>query len=474
MMPMKNLQASYLLLRLSATARFDCSTLLYGLFAKTATKTMVGDLSLDKAHLLGLGVAMLMYGWYFGAFLRVIDGLWAQRERSKVAVWVTISLFVFTTSDLVACVADEYNAWVKYRMTLGVERYFGVDSWAAVREAHYVLMIIASTIAGLFMSWRLYAIWDKNGRIILFPTIILVICVVIELAISIIAIALKDNMRGNDKYGEGFHVFVELISGGFVLANLFSTSLIAARLLWIDGPAAQGRNCCDDVMTSMIQSGALYTVTQLVFTACVVSGYHGAAAFIKYILIIAIATAPLLIVVQLDENNNLTERVDDSRHAHRTGPFGFGAAFRHSCWEDVPPPVGHLILGSIQSVQIKPFRNISDNNDPSRGRSFDSKDRHKSLVTVRSLTGTGNDIRLRLTEDGISEKAGYGRGEDEEPVSPLPSLKFATQMDYSPEDEKSRVKVADPSQLELNETISVEEVKVEVGVDMDVDRNAPR
>ncbi|KAG8853656.1 hypothetical protein FRB96_008073 [Tulasnella sp. 330] len=391
---------------------------------------MAGDLPLDTAHLLGFAVSMLMYGWYLSMFLRVIEGLWARRRRSKVAVWVTISLFFVTTLNLFLCAMDEYNAWIKYRADPGVTAYLAQVNTVVIRSATYFLIEFAGILADILVIWRLYAIWNKNVWIAIFPAALLLSDFAVGITVCVMVIVPRRSYSGA-QYSKAFIIMDILNSASTILLNVFSTALVISRLWW-DARRAntlQGRNLYKAVIVSLVESGALFTVTLILFTAFVLVGY-------------------------LNENfpsppdGNYDWAVEGNVDLPAPVPFDFGARFGGRT-EYNPHPAARVVLSPIESFRIKTFRSSRTGDDSQTGSSASargSRTRKNVLVTVPSLTSSSMEMRLELEEDQDAAKVHCGCSEEVEEVTSLPSLKFAPRLDYS-QDERSNVEAVEPRQV---------------------------
>ncbi|KAG8883478.1 hypothetical protein FRB98_003107 [Tulasnella sp. 332] len=354
---------------------------------------MAGDLPVDTAHLLGLAVSMLMYGWYISMFLRVIEGLWARRRRSRVVVWVTIGLFLVTTLNLMLCAVDEYNAWIKHRTDPGVVAYFSLTNFMTIRPVIYGLMTTAMTSADILVIWRLYAIWNKSNLIIILPAVLLVSDFAIGATVSITAIVIGSNFGG--AHHKALTIANTMSSTNGVLLNVSSTALA--------------------VIVSLVESGALFTVTLVLFT-------------------VFNSTEYLNDKFPSPPNDNGDSAVDVEAPITTPVPFGFGEGFRRHVTENVPQPAARLTLSPIENFQSKNFRSSPEADSPS-GSSASARGSRKQRnlqVSGPSLSSSspGTELRPRLEDDGGVGNINIGHVDEEEGVTPLPSPKFATRLDY--------------------------------------------
>ncbi|KAG8992057.1 hypothetical protein FRB93_002487 [Tulasnella sp. JGI-2019a] len=423
---------------------------------------MAGDLPLDVAHLLGFSAGMLLYGWYMCMLQGIFTELWSRRRRSRVVVWVTISLFLITTVNVALCITYEYNALIKYRVSPGVEAYYANPTWSTIKSIQYTLTFIAGTVADVLVCWRLYAIWNKSSRLVLFPAIVLAIDMgtfcsplyemfchlidspiqpVIGFATSITSIATRSN-SGGPKYATFTLIGEILNTAGTLLVNVYSTSLIIVRLWWISSrvQTPQGRSLRNSVIMSVIQSGALYTVTLSVYAGLSFTGHVGVCAFVMYILIVVIAISPLLIVTQLgrkfpsepdgvDSSAARGEAVNGSKETSDARNIAFGAALNRRSKEISVPPSDRIVLYPSDAIEFKTFQ-ASESPLPSclaqTGSRRDQVDRRGVFVTVPRLPNSKDDVLLRFQKDVdiVAMRGSYGvagGGCDK----PLPSLEFA-------------------------------------------------
>ncbi|KAG8992058.1 hypothetical protein FRB94_013400 [Tulasnella sp. JGI-2019a] len=348
-------------------------------------------------------------------FQSIFTGLWSRRRRSKVVVWVTISLFLITTVNIALCITYEYDAWIKYRVSPGVEAYYANGTWSTIKSMQYTLTFIAGTVADILVCWRLYAIWNKSLRLVLFPAILLVITTVIAFAMSITSIAIHSN-TGGPKYFTFFLTGEIMTTAGTVLVNIYSTSLIIIRL-WRIGSRTQtpqGRGIYNYVIVLVFQSGALQTTVLLVYTGFSFTGHFGASAFLLYILIMVIAISPLLIVIQLeqkvpsepDSTHRSTADDEPANKLNETSNAGLGAALKRRSKEIRSPPVGRVVLSPIDFVELRTFHpselshssRITQTSSPTSVGENGNGKRGGFIMTI-GLADSKKDVRLQLQED---------------------------------------------------------------------------
>ncbi|KAG9008354.1 hypothetical protein FRB94_013401 [Tulasnella sp. JGI-2019a] len=264
---------------------------------------------------------------------------------------------------------------------------------------------------------------------------------VIGFATSITSIATRSN-SGGPKYATFTLIGEILNTAGTLLVNVYSTSLIIVRLWWISSrvQTPQGRSLRNSVIMSVIQSGALYTVTLSVYAGLSFTGHVGVCAFVMYILIVVIAISPLLIVTQLgrkflsepdgvDSSAARDEAVNGSKDTPDARNIAFGAALSRRSKEMSAPPTDRIMLYPSDAVEFKTFQ-ASESPLPSclaqTGLRRDRVDGRRVFVTVPRLPNSKDDVLLRFQKDVdiVAMRGSYGvagGGCDK----PLPSLEFA-------------------------------------------------
>ncbi|KAG8864042.1 hypothetical protein FRB96_006915 [Tulasnella sp. 330] len=380
-----------------------------------------------------------MYGWYLGAFLEVIGGLWARRKQSRVLAWITISLFMVTTLNLVFCATNEYNAWIKHTAAPGVAAYLGLANIVPIRWISYFLIELAEVLADTLLIWRLYVIWNKNKLIIILPAILLASDFAMGTVIWLMAMITGITGRAS-RFTEAFFVLSIANSTCAIVLNVFSTSLVISRLWWDSRRAStpHTRGLYKAVIVSLVESGALFTTTLIIYAAFTFVEMDGLAALFQYFYIMVIAIAPLFIVIHLNASFP-APLVHSSVSVDMAPPTsGFGAGFRKSVGDKAHPSTRRA-LSPIESFKLKAFRS-SRPQDHSRLRSPTSTQTGRTWgeipVTVTKVSTTVTEMRVRLSEDQDVEKGDLER-EEEEGVSTPPSSKFVKDLDYFLGNERS-------------------------------------
>ncbi|KAG9023197.1 hypothetical protein FRB95_013415, partial [Tulasnella sp. JGI-2019a] len=136
---------------------------------------------------------------------------------------------------------------------------------------------VVNTLADGLFCWRLYVIWPRNIRIVLFPAALLMIHTTICITAIIIASLLVSQPHHNL-----YLVFLLRLNTGEVVTVLLYTSyttvLIAGRLLWAAresrkfAPLEEARgNRYRGAITALVQSGVTYLIMMLLMLSALLS-----------------------------------------------------------------------------------------------------------------------------------------------------------------------------------------------------------
>ncbi|KAG9007641.1 hypothetical protein FRB94_014159 [Tulasnella sp. JGI-2019a] len=145
------------------------------------------------------------------------------------------------------------------------------------RAMQLTFMSVANTIADGLFCWRLYVIWLRNIRIVLFPAVLLMIHTIICIAAIVI-----DSLSVSQPHRNQHIVFILWLNTGEVatvlLYTLYTTVLIAGRLWWAGresrkfGSLEDARgNRYQGAITALVQSGVLYLITMLLMLSALLT-----------------------------------------------------------------------------------------------------------------------------------------------------------------------------------------------------------
>ncbi|KAG8852813.1 hypothetical protein FRB96_008501 [Tulasnella sp. 330] len=252
---------------------------------------------------------MVMYGIFLVMFLETIYPMWVRRRRAWVILFYTISLLITATINAVLLIVYNYNGWVKYREVPGVIAYFAEESNSimAVRnligDPASLLLVIAGSISDLLIIWRVYHIYGRNRKIVFLPIFLLMVGLVAEVVQCVMWFK---HFSYTGRY-QNLYIIFELIGYmSSILLNVGCTTLIVWRIWCIGRHATNSRtrNKYKAITIALLESGAMYTVTLLVWTVFSINPqYNGICSFITYIFTMIAPIAPMLIILQL--NNQL-------------------------------------------------------------------------------------------------------------------------------------------------------------------------
>ncbi|KAG9001947.1 hypothetical protein FRB93_011919 [Tulasnella sp. JGI-2019a] len=220
---------------------------------------VTGLMDLQRGALWGEYAEVFLIGIYT---CLVIVTLWKpiqSNQRLHLVGWAVVVIYVLTIIRVVVCF------WVLNRLLFvnggDVTRLGSIDyALRALQEGFGFITFLMSD--GLF-CWRLYVIWSRNTRIILLPTLLLVVT-----AIGYIMIVATDFLLATQPHNLRYltlnmslFIWVPVV----VLAyTCYITIFIVGRLWWVGGAInrlsileEKRRNGYQAVMTAIVQSGVM-------------------------------------------------------------------------------------------------------------------------------------------------------------------------------------------------------------------------
>ncbi|KAG8886109.1 hypothetical protein FRB98_001484 [Tulasnella sp. 332] len=230
-------------------------------------------------------------------FASSIRPLWNRRHRGVFMLVIIVCLLVTTTGKIAIFITVNYNAFVRYRENPGVDTYFQTLGTLILPLESGVLpssfMAGAVFTCDILILWRLYHVCSRNWWIVVVPAAFLFI----ESVLYVVIVA-----------KEALHIdaTATTIACGVTtdLVNFICTPLIVGRLWWVGrrGQLRETRSLYNTIVVRFIESGSLYTITQIVYMGVTFTpGYPGVSAFWNYVFTMAIAIAPMLVVLHLNK-----------------------------------------------------------------------------------------------------------------------------------------------------------------------------
>ncbi|KAG8872241.1 hypothetical protein FRB97_007837 [Tulasnella sp. 331] len=298
------------------------------------------DIPLDAAHFMGLIFSMGLYGIFLTMFSSSIRPLWNRRHRGTFVLIITICLFITTTGNVAIFIAVNYNAFVRYRQNPGVEAYLQAE-WTLIVPLESavlpsVFMAIAIFVCDLLLLWRLHLVWSKHRWVVIVPATFLFIESVLSTVLCVMAALHTGSLDTTIACG----IATDLV-------NFICTPLIAGRLWWVGrrGERQDTRSLYMTLVTRFIESGSLYTMTQIVYMGFTFTpGYPGVSTFLTYIFTMVIAIAPMLLVLHL----NMTT-------VSEMHPVAFQVTTRQGGGEGVIPPRSMGLISTTIAFNPVPF-----------------------------------------------------------------------------------------------------------------------
>ncbi|KAG8898184.1 hypothetical protein FRC00_003160 [Tulasnella sp. 408] len=232
---------------------------------------------LDAAHLLGAVLSFSLFGLYTGLFFMTA---WVVRTRRMTVTPAIIAIGVIWLLNVACSFLDGVKVYIGFVVHKeGSMDYFLKRHDLGLQMAFCLIVIVAGTIADATICWRLYIIWSRDRRILVFPITVLIAGL---LGCSlVIADDVLTTVRGpqaaiisNRQAWSLAMCTTELV------LNAVLTGLIIAKL-WRAHKTTRSttKSPYTRIILALVESGALY---MLVMGACAISVACGSQLSLGY------------------------------------------------------------------------------------------------------------------------------------------------------------------------------------------------
>ncbi|KAI0292631.1 hypothetical protein B0F90DRAFT_1920266 [Multifurca ochricompacta] len=256
-------------------------------------------LSNDMAALIGFACEAVAYGAYCVLFILTML-LLSKMKRAKrdINTPITIaSIFLFLVCT--AHFAIEFNHYYTTLQAIGVNHF--ADETNPLLGAD-LLISLADLIGDAILIYRCWLIWGKNYFVIIIPSL----CAVAGFAC--LAESLHLLLGINPTAPVAPNSLVPLATAGYSLplaTNVLVTLLIISRIWYlspVSNPNLRGipppSRTARHVIDIVVESGALYLVTQAIFVG-LFAAKHPAQAIIAVIAVQIYGIVPTLIILRV-------------------------------------------------------------------------------------------------------------------------------------------------------------------------------
>ncbi|KAG9009887.1 hypothetical protein FRB94_011333 [Tulasnella sp. JGI-2019a] len=187
------------------------------------------------------------------------------------------------------------------------------------------LTFIACVASDSLFCWRLYVIWSRNIRVILFPVSLMVLYTIN--CTSIVTIDLYLTHRPNDLKFEKIYGWLRVVWLGIASLNtVYVTSFIIGRL-WCVGNATQKfappqdakKNRYQGAINALVQSGATHLTAIIVYIVALSSKSIVFQAAVQNVTMDANSIASTLLILQLELFQQGAQRSNAEGQALATG-----------------------------------------------------------------------------------------------------------------------------------------------------------
>ncbi|KAG8953605.1 hypothetical protein FRC03_011683 [Tulasnella sp. 419] len=264
---------------------------------------MTRGVTLEGAFLLGTFISVLLYGIYVSIFILAMSGMSQFQRKSYVAPVVIVLLFVLTTASIILQIVDIFVAFIDH--SEDVKRYFLMRSRRTLAGAIDAILFFNLSLGDAFMIWRLYAIWNNNIHVLWLPVILAIagaVCGAVCVGFELRMMTLRDPTFASPVYTWSLASICLSLC-----LTVIVTFLICFRLLRVSrtvAPISERGSFYNKFMAALIESGAIYAITILLWASLVGAKQTRAANTASYLLTVIPGIVPTLIITRLHSLHN--------------------------------------------------------------------------------------------------------------------------------------------------------------------------
>ncbi|KAG8984726.1 hypothetical protein FRB94_005071 [Tulasnella sp. JGI-2019a] len=298
----------------------------------------MANLSMCATDLMGTALSLATWGIYVCLFGVTI---WVMRLRrvsllSPPVILISV-IFLLNIGDTACICFATYKALRVYpdgaKAYMILWRAKEIDRWWAAFDNFCLLF--SAVVNDILMTWRLYIVWSRDRRIIYFPLLLLCFGGVGALTIVVDDLLTSTHYTDATFDAQVFGMDVALFGGTFVL-TWYLTGMICFRLCSMDRQKRRVAQSSEDdggigglnsqgqwtgqygrVMRVLIQSGMLYTLTEVACLITFVMKNQTGQALIQYLNIRVVGICSTAVILQLNMSvSNLSS--DNSNEQRET------------------------------------------------------------------------------------------------------------------------------------------------------------
>ncbi|KAG9043332.1 hypothetical protein FS837_009741 [Tulasnella sp. UAMH 9824] len=252
---------------------------------------------LDAAHLLGAVLSFSLFGLYTGLFFITA---WVVRTRRMTVTPAIIAIGVLWLLNVACSFLDGVKVYMAFVVhPEGSMDYFLKRRDLGLQMAFCLIVIVAGTIADATICWRLYIIWSRDCRVLVFPITVL-IAGLLGCSLVIADDVLTTTRGPQAAIITNRQAWSLAMCTTELVLNALLTGLIIAKL-WRAHKTTRSttKSPYTRIILALVESGALYI---FVMGACAISVACGsivASTVLFYLMPRLIGIVPTMIVLQL-------------------------------------------------------------------------------------------------------------------------------------------------------------------------------
>ncbi|KAG8858378.1 hypothetical protein FRB96_005263 [Tulasnella sp. 330] len=264
-------------------------------------QTFREDWRLDAAQLIALFLHLPLWGIYTLVFWITCYVAYKRRLQLGPPVIVIVILYLLCAINTIGSLQHAYRAFI---LSGNASAYFLTSQNG--RALNTVTYCLETAIADSLMLWRLYIIWSKDIWVMILPSTLWIMSIITGGIACIIDLADIHNPNGHNAVDTLFDIMTEVSFVVTVAINILVTGLIVWRIRQVNKQVriVQGeeveRSSYTKIILLLVESGSLYTASQLVYLIAFTSRSTTADTLIADLSPKIIGLAPTLILLQIN------------------------------------------------------------------------------------------------------------------------------------------------------------------------------
>ncbi|KAF7326465.1 hypothetical protein MSAN_02510800 [Mycena sanguinolenta] len=211
-----------------------------------------------ESFLYGLLVLLFISTVYFLSTQRTLARQTAKHHLTSPVFLGLAALFLVVTVHWSLVIYQAFFAWIHLGNTTNEDAFYA-DLANPVEVTKVFFFGLAIILGDALVTYRLWIVWDRKITAVIFPIVALIVLAVSSVGVVIEAATWESRLRGAgfDNESRPWEALGSLFS---LLANLYSTGLIAFRIWRVTKMGYPSQSTLKWFLSILIESAALQTL----------------------------------------------------------------------------------------------------------------------------------------------------------------------------------------------------------------------